>query len=160
MIVDIAGTEASLFLKPGELAVTNTPTRVSTVLGSCIALTLYNPRLKCGAICHAVLPQSGCEGGNFRYVDSAFGYMLERFQHMGIALHEIDVKLFGGSEVLRKQSPSPVISIGRSNIEAAKSLVAQKGLALKVEHVGGPVGRKIHFFTHTGVIYLRHLQAA
>lgn len=149
--------QTSLFLKPGELAVTEVPTRVSTVLGSCVAVTFFNRRLQYGAICHAMLPH-GRGDISFKYVDGAFDYMLGRFALAGIERHEIEVKLFGGADVLPKsESQYAPLSVGRQNIVAAKALIEQEGLQLQASNVGGPLGRKIHFFTHTGEVLLKRV---
>lgn len=49
----IAGHHDNAFLKPGEAIVSPNPILVSTVLGSCIAVTMYSPEKRVGAICHA-----------------------------------------------------------------------------------------------------------
>ena len=45
-----------VFLKPGEIYVGREPAEVSTILGSCISVTMFSEGLKLGAICHALLP--------------------------------------------------------------------------------------------------------
>lgn len=156
-MTNIAGTRAKLFLKPGELTVTEVPTQVSTVLGSCVALTFFNRRLKYGAICHAMLPTSQGES-DFKYVNEAFDYMLGRFALAGIERAEIEVKLFGGSEVLPRSTSGTSFAVGRQNIDMAKALIEKEGLRLYASHIGGPLGRKLHFYTHTGEILLKSLQ--
>jgi chemotaxis protein CheD len=146
-----------VFLKPGELAIAETPTRISTVLGSCVAVTFHSPRLKFGAICHAVLPY-GSGSKDFKYVDEAVEHMLDRFAQLGVARHEIEVKLFGGSDVLPKLlSRHSPLSVGQQNIAAAKQQLESRGLKLQVEHIGGPLGRKIHFYSHTGEVLLKRV---
>lgn len=156
-MTNVAGTQVKLFLKPGELTVTETPTQVSTVLGSCIALTFFNPRLKYGAICHAMLPQ-GRDKSSYKYVNEAFDYMLGRFSLAGIERYEIEVKLFGGSEVLARTTARTSLTVGRQNIDEAKKLIEQEGLTLHASNIGGPLGRKLHFYTHTGEVLLKRLQ--
>lgn len=155
-MTEVAGTKSKLYLQPGELTVTEIPTQVSTVLGSCVALTLFNRRLKYGAICHAMLPHNRGDGG-FKYVGEAFDYMLGRFALAGIERHEIEVKLFGGSEILPHSVAGSVLTVGRQNIEVAKGLIEREGLKLCAESIGGEQGRKIHFYTHTGEIFLKRV---
>jgi len=73
-----------IFLKPGELCVCDRPTQVSTILGSCIAVTIFNQRLRVGAICHALLPKNPKGHDALRYVDSAISSMLQKLEAMGI----------------------------------------------------------------------------
>ncbi|HOP41774.1 MAG TPA: chemotaxis protein CheD, partial [Geobacteraceae bacterium] len=73
-----------IFLKPGEMHFAVNPTIVTTVLGSCIAVTMYSKELHTGAICHAILPEELMTGDPYRYVDSSIRAMLQRFQRHGI----------------------------------------------------------------------------
>ena len=50
---------APLRLKPGELLICREPHEVTTVLGSCVSITMFNARLGLAAICHAMLPSPG-----------------------------------------------------------------------------------------------------
>ena len=40
-------------------------------------------------------------GETFRYVDSSIFSMMERFRALGIRKNEMEVKLFGGADVLK-----------------------------------------------------------
>ena len=50
-------SKRKIFLKPGELCFGIPGTNISTVLGSCVAITLWHPVLSIGAMCHFVLPK-------------------------------------------------------------------------------------------------------
>jgi len=51
-----------VYLKPGELYIGEKPTKVITVLGSCVSITLFSKRLNIGAICHGRCPNAGKKG--------------------------------------------------------------------------------------------------
>jgi len=129
---------------------------VSTVLGSCIAVSLFSPRLAVGAICHALLPNGRCEGGFFKYVDGSILFMLERLERLGINHDEIEAKLFGGADMFGVES-RPARSVGRQNLLAARDFLATKGIGLAASDVGGRQGRKLLFYPHTGEILLKKL---
>ena len=97
-----------IFLKPGEVASATEPARVSTILGSCIAVTIFNQRLRIGAICHALLPKNPKGHDALRYVDSAISSMLQKFEAMGIGKNEMEVKLLGGADVLERRRHYPI----------------------------------------------------
>jgi chemotaxis receptor (MCP) glutamine deamidase CheD len=69
----------NLFLKPGEVCISREPAVVTTILGSCIAVTMFNERLKIGGICHALLPKHppSKRWKEFHYVDSSILYMVK-----------------------------------------------------------------------------------
>ena len=146
-----------IYLKPGELTINEHPAEVATVLGSCVAVTLYSPRHIVGAICHAMLPRGG-ESGGFKYVDGALGHMLGCFDRLGIPRSEIEAKLFGGSDMFPVLHPTKVNTVGRQNIAMAQQLLQEEGLVPRVADVGGRQGRKLIFYPHTGEVFLKRLK--
>jgi chemotaxis protein CheD len=148
----------NIFLKPGEVYFSERPSIVSTVLGSCISVTMFSPERHIGAICHAVLPEERASGEAFRYVDSSILTMLKGFDRYGIPRSRIEVKLFGGADML-PATPFKTRegSVGRQNIEIAMRVVEREKLRLVASDLGSTHGRKIFFNTHTGEILLKRL---
>lgn len=146
----------SIYLKPGELAVAERPALVSTVLGSCVAVTLFSPRLGVGAICHAMLPLAAGRDG-FKYVDSSLMHMLAQFARLQVPKRELTVKLFGGADMFESGLPTGGVSVGQQNIQAATTLLRQQGLPVVAADTGGRQGRKLLFYTHTGEVLLKRL---
>ncbi len=105
-------------LKIGEVYIAKAPEIIWTVLGSCVAVVLYNQRLKIGAICHAQLPaqkhkgfkcSDACpvkclthvpESKEFKYVTCSIRYLLKKLSELGISKSDTIVKLFGGANVV------------------------------------------------------------
>lgn len=152
-------TIPKVYLKPGELLFAATPTIVSTVLGSCVSITMHNPEHQMGIICHAVLPEELVPGEPYRYVDSSVTAMLQMFGRYGIQKPDIEVKLFGGSEMLpQRENIYRELTVGRQNILRAHQIIEDEQLTLLASDVGGTRGRKLLFHTHTGEIYLQRLR--
>ncbi|HBZ36063.1 MAG TPA: chemotaxis protein CheD [Rikenellaceae bacterium] len=150
-----------VFLKPGEIYISDIPTVVSTILGSCVAITMYNKRLGVGGICHAMLPNSPYEkeDSTFRYVDRSIPYMLKKFEEYGIEKNEMELKLLGGADVINRINEN-TSSIGQKNIEIAMNIIKKERLILMLSDVGGKQGRKIHFYTKTGEILLKRISGS
>lgn len=156
---------ARYYLKPGELFVGEEGAIVETLLGSCVAVSMFAPRYRVGAICHSLLPScrnenpclSGCQDGP-RYVDCSVRRMLSWFLNRGVQRKEIVLKLFGGADLLSGPEGSFRKGVGRQNIERALAVIAEEGLYLAASDVGGLRGRKILFKTYTGEIFLKRLQ--
>ena len=148
-----------VFLKPGELYISDRPTQVSTILGSCIAVTIFSTRLGIGGICHALLPKrsSNDEHDEFRYVESAITHMLRKFDALGVEKHELEVKLLGGADVLERIDGN-TISVGKRNVQAALETMKSAGIRPVVCDVGGTLARKVHFYTHTGKVLLKRIE--
>lgn len=148
-------------LHPGELFVAKEPTLITTLLGSCVSVSLYCPAIKVGAMCHGVMPsKSKYDAESFRFVDTSVAYMVEVMANQqGYACSKLEAKLFGGADVLSlKLGFSSTPTIGAQNIEAAKAVLKKYGVPLMVEHVGGDRGCKLFFYTHTGEVFLKPIQ--
>ncbi len=148
-----------IYLKPGEFYFAVNPSIVSTVLGSCVSITMYNDEQHMSAICHALLPEEIIPGDPYRYVDSSITSMLHQFDRHGIGREDIEVKLFGGSDILPTSDSSyRTMTVGQQNILRAQHIIARERLNLVASDVGGTRGRKILFHTHNGEIYLQRLR--
>lgn len=155
----------SVYLKPGEMCVSAVPALVTTILGSCVAVTMYQPELGVSAICHAV--QSSCPKQStecledcidkYRYVSCVIPEMLGHMEAVGAEREAIEVKLFGGAAML---SMSAKQTIGRQNIATALSVIKRCRLDLTAHQVGGRRGRKIIFNTYTGEVTLKRIRHA
>lgn len=156
---------AVLRLAPGELLVCREPCQVVTVLGSCLSITMFSPRFTLAAICHAMLPvpgrfnEVGEKAGQrqFKYVSVAVPAMLHAFTQAGVCPAELEVKMFGGANVLGNSAPGSRHGVGDANIHVARRVLQQEGLTLKASNVGGKLGRKIVFNTFTGKVLHKHL---
>ncbi|TAN40699.1 MAG: chemotaxis protein CheD [Nitrospirae bacterium] len=153
-----------VYLQPGELYVGEEPTKVVTVLGSCVSVTLFCKRLQIGAICHGVLPHcrkvKKCHElcrDSFKYVDCSLHYMIGRMRSSGCMDSELEVKLFGGADTLPSQKEN---TIGSMNVKMALEMIRQEHLRIIAADVGDSFGRKIIFLTHTGDVYLKRLKDA
>jgi chemotaxis protein CheD len=82
--------------------------------------------------------------------------MVKRFRALGVGKSETEVKLFGGADVLEYRNENGT-SVGRQNIEIALEIIGEAGLRLVVSDVGGKVGRRLRFYTHTGEVLLKRM---
>ncbi len=156
-----------VYLKPGELHISDKPAAVSTVLGSCVSITMFHRQLKLGAICHGLLPKCkhtikrGCHKTckDFdKYVDCAFIHMKQQFLSYSMNQDKIEVKLFGGAEILLPYDHTKrIISVGKKNIRVAAQLIKAEGFKIIASDTGGTTGRKLFFLPHTGEVYVKHL---
>ncbi len=147
-----------IFLKPGEIYVGKRHAEVATVLGSCASVTMFSPRFKLGAICHALPPCNprSTEKDIFRYVDTSILYVLGAFEGIGIRGRQLEIKLLGGADVLERINGNAV-SIGMKNIETALRILHDKDLEVTEADVGGNRGRKVRFYTDTGGVLSRRI---
>jgi len=157
-----------VYLQPGEAFLARKPTIIRTILGSCVGVTFWSPRLGCGALCHALLPKcpknprSGFTlADGYRFVDFSIREIARRFDELGAQRGEVQVKLFGGSDVLPiGGGVTRPATVGRQNCDVAVELVEAEGFRLAASSLGGVRGRHIEFNTRTGEVRLRWLAEA
>jgi chemotaxis protein CheD len=156
-----------LNLQPGELYLAQRPAILRTILGSCVGFTFWCARLGAGALCHGVLPKCPDEllateglAEKSRFVDFSIRHLAGRFDSLGACRAEVQVKVFGGADVLplglnnRNRA-----SIGAQNCKAALEVLAAEGFRVAGSDLGGDRGRRIHFHTGTGEVLLHRLAA-
>jgi len=154
---------AAVFLRPGEAWTTDIPTRVKTVLGSCVAITMRAPRLGLASVTHCLLPSSGVRpealsrAEALKYVDATVGILIETFASRGAAVSELEVKLIGGADNLQPNGAPSFYSVGERNVRTALDSLAERGIAPAAAIVGGRLGRVMVFDTATGDVFVKQL---
>jgi chemotaxis protein CheD len=155
-----------VYLQPGEMFLAREPTIIRTLLGSCVGVSFWSRRIGIGALCHAMLPK--CPENmlkdirpevGYRYVDFAIRDLARRFDALGAHRAEVQVKLFGGADVLLA---GPEIStratVGSLNCEAALEVLRTEGFQVAASSLRGKAGLNIRFNTGNGEIHLRRLK--
>lgn len=145
-----------VLLNPGDFYFGGGETRISTLLGSCVSITLWHPRRRIGGMCHYMLTErvrplnSALDG---RYGSEAFELFLQQVEAAGTRPSEYQAKLFGGGNMFSGR-PSGRMEIGSRNVEFGRQLLASRHIALIAEHVGGSGRRKLHFDLWSGEVWL------
>ncbi len=148
-----------IFLKPAEIYLGDQPAIVTTTLGSCVSIIFYDRVHNLSAISHALLPAANGQRNRFKYVDSGFSWMLEQFQLRGVKMDRVQVKLFGGADLLEYDNGDfRKATIGQQNIQKALELVEAHGLNLKASNLGGTLGQKIFFYTQCGKVLVKKIE--
>lgn len=152
-----ASPRIQVFLHPGQYFVGDARHRVSTLLGSCVAVTLWHAGERIGAMSHFLLPERRERGGKRldpRYGRDALELMLLDLKRKGVEPDGCQAKLFGGGDMFPGQMSSA--AIGRSNGEIARRLVHERGIRIASESLFGVGHRRIVFDIATGEVWARH----
>lgn len=140
----------NFYLHPGQLYVGTEPTAVTTILGSCVAVCLWDSAFGIGGINHYLLPSgSRASSTPLRYGNFALSHLVEGLIRVGARVAHLQAKLFGGACVLDALR-GKVIHLGDKNVEIAKATLDQLGIPIVAFDVGGHSGRKIIFNTEDG----------
>lgn len=144
-----------IFLQPGEFFVGDASFRIRTLLGSCVSMTLWHPRLRIGAMSHFLLPTRTSPGDpDGRYCDEALGLMVAQLADYGVRAADCQAKLFGGGNMFPGRSRSGP-AIGIQNGEAATRLLAQHGIPIVASCLFGNGHRQIMFEIASGDVWSR-----
>lgn len=139
------------FLYPSSLMVSSEPCEITTILGSCVAVCLFDPVLLMGGINHFMLPLwNGTGLASPKYGNIAIEKLIEKLKQQGCRTGKLQAKIFGGGEVISNHGQQ--VSIGTRNIEIAKVMLKEAGIPIKSYSLGGKYGRKIIFNTGTGEV--------
>ncbi len=152
-----------IFLQPGDFYFGDAFTRIRTILGSCVAITMWHPRLREGGMCHFMLPE---RAGHLhprhdgRYANDAVALFMRELMANRTHPSEYEVKLFGGGRMFNSATHRKAASnldIGLRNIEAGRHLLRQHGFQVKAEHLAGNGHRNIIFDIASGDVWVKHV---
>lgn len=142
------------YLFPGMLFADPEPHRITTVLGSCVSVCLYDSVRRIGGINHYMLPLWNGEGlSTPRYGNVAIDSLLDRLLGYGCLVSRLQAKIFGGATMW--ENADRFMSIGTGNIDLAMRVLAQYGIRVVAKDLAGSASRKIIFFSGTGEVLLR-----
>lgn len=136
----------SIFLYPGQIAFSREPAEITTMLGSCVAIALYDPVEKLGGLNHYLLaePHPG-EQGSCRYGTYAIQSLIDGIESIGGKRSRLVAKVYGGANVLKDVQMS--MRIGDRNIEVARRELNERGIKIVEEATGGTRGRRVKLTT-------------
>lgn len=138
-----------LFAESGDYSVT-------TVLGSCVSVCLWDPAARIGGINHYLLPLWNGDGLRTpKYGNIAIPMLVEKLLQAGCARANLKAKVFGGASVL--ENSSGLLNVGERNIRFAEGALEEERIPVIGKDTGGTTGRKLLFLTGTGDVYVRKL---
>ena len=148
---------AKAYLHPGHLFVAEQPTTITTILGSCVSVCLYDATIGVGGANHYLLPHASNDAlMSPRFSGGAVGRLIERMIALGSNRASMRAKVFGGACVLdafRERENH----LGIQNADAARRLLDAEGIVIEAEDVGGSRSRKLLFQTDDGTAWVRFL---
>ncbi len=147
---------ATYFLLPGAIKVSKKPMEISTLLGSCIAVCLWDPVLKQGGINHYMMPLWNGNGlASPKYGNIAIEKLIKSMTYIGSKKEDLIAKVFGGAMVL--SSHENIFNIGARNIEILHKLLNEYNIDIVGKSLGGDRGRKLIFNTETGLVKMKYV---
>ena len=172
---DITLNREIITIYPGELYITKKSELITTILGSCISIVLFDEQNSIGGINHYMLPAAPPESKKnsvlpiTRFGEYAIKTLIQEMINQGASLKNLKAKIFGGSNVLnfsskkderKKEAQKKDALIGEENINFARKFLKKIGIPIVSEDVGGVSSRKIFFDTTNYKVFLKRINSA
>jgi chemotaxis protein CheD len=146
-----AGGPSAVYLHPAQMHVATAPCAIKTLLGSCVAVCLWDAEARVGGVVHYLLPhgrQGRSETG--RYGNLAIPALIGAVCALGGRAGGLKAKVFGGAKVLAGLKASEGPSLGESNIAVARAILVAENVPVVASDVGGDRGRRVLFHVEDG----------
>lgn len=146
------------FIKMNEIYVTKSPYLIKTVVGSCIALCLWDSHSRIGGMGHIMLPESNgdLKAPPGKYADTAVKALISQMIQEGSSTKTMLATCAGGASMF--QNPNTKIeSIGIKNFNIVKKELMHSEIPIITEAIGGVSGRKVMLNCGDGAITISML---
>lgn len=126
---------------------------ITSGLGSCVGVTLYDEKVKVGGMAHVMLPEfpaSKDDGNPAKYADTALDMLIDKLKKEGASQRRFEAKMAGGAQMFKFSNASDKMRIGARNVEAITEYLERKRIPIKGSEVGKDYGRTMEFDVTTG----------
>jgi Chemotaxis protein; stimulates methylation of MCP proteins len=143
------------YLHAGRLHVSAEPTIITTILGSCVAVAIWDERIGAGGMNHFLLPHriAGKDHAAARFGMLATHELIDRILALGATPARMHAKVFGGASMLGPETA--LLSIGDKNANIALDVLQERRIAVVASSIGGTRGRKVVFHTDSGETFVK-----
>ena len=119
---------------------------VTHALGSCVAVCLWDPDVRIGAMLHFLLPESRVNPDRAKkqpgtFADTGIPLLIQEAMQRGLNKKRCRAHLFGGAAVGAQGG----LDVGKRNALAARRLLWQHGIFIHAEALGGTDPRTVNF---------------
>ena len=143
----------------GEMVMSSSPAAhlVAYGLGSCIALAVWDPRIKVGGLAHFMLPNGPANNSSpVKFIDTGLDTFLQAMEAKGAVLTRSSFKAAGAAAML---TVGGGLAIGKRNAEMMESALAERGLTITATSLGGNAGRTVQLEVSDGRFLIKSLSS-
>ena len=153
---DIPEGCAEVYVYPGQLFATTDTVLATTILGTCVAVCLFDRERGVGGMNHFMLPGAPPDGAlPDRFGETATTRLVDRLAGLGSAPRWLRAKVFGGMAG-RAGADRIAHDLGARNVAVALERLRAHGIPVVSRDVGGPRSRKLLFHPSDGRAWVRH----
>lgn len=150
-----AGLADRIKVSIADYAVASEGLLTTSGLGSCLGIVIYDPERGVSGLVHPMLARRDGDGTRppERFVDSGIDRLVEELLAAGAEESALRAKITGGAAVVDFGNDEE--SIGDRNVAAARETLADRGIEIVGEEVGGSFGRTVHVDAETGTVTVK-----
>ncbi|MBI5435154.1 MAG: chemotaxis protein CheD [Planctomycetes bacterium] len=145
----------------GDVRASKEPAEIRTLLGSCVAVCLWDPKTQIGGMNHFLLPDSTEDAMSFeptRFGVHAMDVLIGELMMLGADRRRCVAKVFGAGHVLGVKETAD--SVPQRNMAFVKQFCQDEGFRIVASDLGGKDPRIVVFATDTGKAKVKHLPRA
>jgi chemotaxis protein CheD len=148
-------TTNEIIVETGSIKISNDSTAlITSALGSCVAITLYDRTQKLGGMVHYILPVNPGGKKKAKYADTGVELLLEKMLEWNVKKKDLEAKMIGGAIMFEDFMDDIENSIGRRNVKKGKEILKDLGIKLVSQDIGGNYGRSVRFQLSDGNVYI------
>lgn len=147
----------SAYVHPGQSFHSATPTAITTILGSCVSVCLFDPHAGIGGITHYILPRPLSAANTMpaeKLGTLAVPQLYEALLAAGARARSIQAKVFGGASMYARNGGR---DLGAENAAVGKAALLDLRVPIVGEDIGGERGRKLLFHSDDGAVWLKYI---
>lgn len=138
-------------LHPGDVVCADQGDRLETLLGSCVAIVLTDPRRTVGVMCHIVhsKPASCATRASGAHADVALATMYGLLRERGLDPTRCEAYVYGGGNMF----PDIFMRthVGEDNAQWALAALAEDGVPVLFDDIGGNAYRRLAWTVGPGL---------
>ena len=142
-------------LLPSEFIIVTEPAILDTLVGSCVAVCLYNYKCRIAAMNHFLRdrPVGDCSANIGEFGSTSTRHIISELLAIDGATTHYVAMVYGGAAVVRTTGRES--DIGRKNVEVALEVLAEARIRVTEKQVLGTRGRRVTFNTADGTVKCR-----
>lgn len=136
---------------------------IYTLLGSCIAVCLFDSQKGIGGMNHFMLPRQStysCKSKETKrgwFGSDSVDLMIEEILKRGGSLSRLKAKVFGGAQMVEGLDLINS-NVSTANIDFALNYLDEKQIPVIAKDVGGHSGRKIYYYLEDNSVLVQRLE--
>ena len=144
----------------GEYYSSKTPIIISTLLGPCVAVCLFDQVRRIGGMNHILLPGGAPDRTDIidsRYGINAMEMLINQMMKLGADRYKLTAKVFGGAAILTAISSE--FNMGMKNIESVIDFLMIEKIPIINYNFGGVDSRRIYYHSDTGEVLIKRIKS-